>query len=104
MNEQVALDEVKSARAATQIQEDARSVGVREKYGYDKKGIAYGKSQILKKMHVGKVEDMLEKATGENMQLDSHTYEHILKYAQTLDPQQSDGYYSSRWWCSGHAS
>jgi len=93
LNEQVALQQAKDARAATQIQKVARSVGVRAKYDYYKKGIAYGKSQNLKDIQKDKVKDMLEEATGKSMEIDSNTHQHILKYAQSLDPQQRDAYY-----------
>ena len=44
-------------------------------------------------MQVEKVEGMLEKATGENKQLQPSSVEDILKYAQTLAPQEKDAYY-----------
>ena len=55
-------------------------------------------------MQVDKVEDMLEKATGENKQLQPSSVEDILKYAQTLAPQEEDDYFraiditSCEWW------
>ena len=39
------------------------------------------------------MEDMLEKATGENKQLQPSSVEDILKYAQTLAPQVKDTHY-----------
>ena len=44
-------------------------------------------------MQVEKVEDMLEKATGENKQLQPSRVEGILKYAQALAPQEKDAYF-----------
>ena len=65
-----------------------RSVGVREKYGYYKKGIKYGKSHNLQEVQKEKVEDMVKEATGKPIPLDENSHAHILQYVQTLAPQK----------------
>ena len=50
LNEQIPLQQAKQGRAVTQIQKVVRSVGVREKYGYYKKSIKYGKSHNLQEV------------------------------------------------------
>ena len=54
LNEQVALQQAKQGRAGTQIQKVVRYVGVREKYGYYKKGIKNGKSHNLQEVQIEK--------------------------------------------------
>ena len=93
LNEQVALEEAKSARATAQIQKVAKLAGIVENFACYKKGEQFGKSQTLKEMQVEKVEDMLEKAAGENKQLQPSSVEDILKYALTLAPQEKDAYF-----------
>ena len=92
LSEQVPLEQAKQGRAATQIQKVARSVGVREKFAYYKKGIKYGKSQNLQEIQKEKVEDMLEEATGKPIPLDENSHEHIFQFVRTLGPQERDAF------------
>ena len=92
LNEQVALEQAKQGKAAAQIQAVAKISGIVEKYAYYKKGEKYGKSQKLQEVQKEKVEDMVKEATGKPIPLDENSHEHILKYVQTLAPQERDAF------------
>ena len=80
LNEQVALEQAKLGKAATQIQKVARSVGVSEKYAYYKRGVKFVKSHTA-----GNSE---REGTGKPIPLDENSHEHIPHYVQNLGPQE----------------